>query len=346
MQGDFMAPRKKTSRKKSNARAKLAPPPMAAPSPAAPSGGKYVFAIILVLLAIAIFNHFHTKGGGGDSVKPFKVRQLLRVAGEDYPCGLFTAWGIAPVGKDQFVVSDVQHGRLLYFDFQGKFLRSVGRVGRKRALDLDEPSGMCFDSRGNVYVTDTWGGAIKGFDANGKEVLNLDLARLGGFYGPRGCGFDGKNFVVADTGSSRVGLVSLDGTLVGVWNAHGPGAGQFKNPLDAAADGKGNYFIADSGNNRLQWLDSKGKAKKIFDYPADADAVCLDSEGRLYVAVDGTGSCVKVYDSSGDCLGNLADQNGSEDAFRGVRGISVSPDNVLMIAAGTTATLFKLPSGS
>ncbi len=345
MHGGFMAARKKTNRRKSNVGAKFDPGPVAAPpAPPRSSGGKYLFAVILALVVIALYNHFRVKV---DTVKPYKVQQLLMVQGKDIPCGSFTAWGIAPVvGKDEFVISDAQHGRLLYFDFQGKFLRSVCKAGKSRgALELDEPSGMCYDSKGNVYVTDTWGGAIKGFDPKGNEILNLDLVRLGGFYSPRGCGFDGHNFVIADTGTSRIVLVSEDGTQMATWE-HGTGPGQFKNPGDAAADSKGNYFVADSGNHRLQWLDSKGKAKKIIKYNSIPIVVCVDKDGRVYVAMSDPGSCVKVYDPELNYLGDLADQKGSYEPFKGVMGIAISPDNVLMITLGDTVTLFKVPPAS
>ncbi len=339
-----MAPRKKTVQKKSTARAKSRSARRAGRSSRRNKGlGIILFAVVLLVAVIQISNYMN-----GETVKPYKVQQLLKVAGEDYPCGHFSAWGIAPiVGKDLFVISDAQFGRLLYFDLQGKYLRSVCKAGKGRGpLELDEPSGMCNDSMGNVYVTDTWGGAIKGFNANGDEILNLDLVSIGKFYSPRGCGFDGQHFVVADTGTSRVVLVSEDGSQVTAWDSHGSAPGQFNNPMDAAADGKGNYFIADSGNKRLQWLDSKGKAKKIFKYNVNPNAVCVDKAGRIYVALGAPGDCVKLYDSNGKYLGDLVDQKGSGEPFRGVMGIAVNPDNVLMITTSSTATLFKVPPAS
>ncbi len=340
-----MASRKKVVRKKSAVRTSYEPVPMAAPPAASPAGGgsnlvKFLIAAILIFLVYKAFNLFR-----GDSGKPFKVEHILTVSGDNNPSGFFNAWGIAPVaGQNWFVLCDQQNGRLLFFDFKGNFLRSVGKAAKKKGpMEFVEPSGMSSDSNGNIYVIDSWGAAIKGFDENGRQILDVDLDRVGGFYGPRGVAFDGRQFAVADTGSHRVVLVSKEGTLVKILGSSGKGPGKFESPSDIASDGKGNYFISDCGNKRLQWMDLDGNVKKLIKCYDNPNAVCVDKAGRVYLALGGNESCVKVYDPNGNYAGDLTDEKGSGDPFRGVRGIAVNSDNVLMISRGTTAALFKVP---
>jgi len=297
-----------------------------------------IFAVVVVAIVEAM-NLFH----GGDVVKDYKVQSLIRVVGEEKPCGHFTAWGVAPIGKNDFVVTDQENSRLLVFDREGNFIRSIGKKGTG-PKEFQEPSGLTSDNNGNAYVMDTWNGAIKGFNEKGDLVLTVDLTKFKNFYGPRGVGFDGKNFIVPDTGNHRVALISLDGNLVVSWGQSGKGPGEYKGPLAAASDGKGTYYVADTDNNRLQILDQDGKVIKIIKYEAAVTAVAVDKEGRVYVANNSDNGCVKVYTTKGNYLGDLRDEKGSGDPFRGVRWMSISADDTLMLTVGTTASLFKLPA--
>ena len=138
------------------------------------------------------------------------------------------------------MVVDQGSSRILVFDRQGNCLKSWGKVGNG-PKEFHEASGMTWDDRGNAYVMDTWNTAVKGFDENGKEVLDKTLD-TGNFYGPRGIAYDGHNFIVADTGGQRVAFVSMDGKVAGTWGTMGSDPGKFKGPLDVATDGERELF--------------------------------------------------------------------------------------------------------
>jgi WD40 repeat protein len=190
---------------------------------------------------------------------------------------------------------------------------------------------------------DTWNGAIKGFDENGKQKLNLDLTRFKNFYGPRGLSFDGRDFLVADTGSHRIALLTPEGTLDASWGSSGTGAGQFKGPIAAVGDGKGTYFVADSDNNRFQVLDKDGKSVKVVKLGGSVSGVAVDREGRFYVSSAADNGSIKVYDAKGSYLGDVTDMNGSADPFRGAHFITVTSQDVLMITIGATVAMFQVP---
>ena len=309
------------------------------------SQNKTVLRILIaaVVVIILVYGLRIIPGAGGDVRKDFKVQPLMRFTGEDKPCGHFTAWGIAPIGKDGFAVVDQENSRLLIFDKDGKFLRTVGKKGAG-AMEFQEPSGMAFDSKGHVYVMDTWNGAIKGFDEKGKMVQNLDLTKFKNFYGPRGVCFDGHDFLVADTGSHRVVVVSPQGDVTASWGGMGTSPGQFKGPLAMAGDGNGNYYVADTDNNRLQFLDHDGKNVKTIKFAAAVWGVAVDREGRVYASTLADNGAVKVYSPKGDYLGDLVDGNGSSDPFRGARWLSISQDDKLLLTIGSTAAIFQIPA--
>src|SRR5665213_1869374 len=304
--------------------------------------------VVLIVCVVESFNLFQSQ--------PLKVKvQLIsKVDGSENPCGPFTAWGIAPIGTDKFVIADNQHDRLIEFDRQGKFLTAWGKHGSE-VNNFHEPSGLVSDGKGNVYVADTWNSSIKGFDEKGKMILDFDLTKYPGFFGPRGIGFDGSNLVIADTGSHRVALIGLDGTMGPSWGHMGSNSGEYKNLQDVTSDGKGNYFVADTDNGRVQWLDKNGKVVEIIkDLPA-VRAVAVDNEGKLYVASDADGGTVKVYSLSANnslfssrtkLIGSLTDSSGSGSPFSGVRSMSIAPDGVLMLTIGNSAFLYKLTSAN
>lgn len=332
-----MASKKPNSKKAS----RPAPRKPEAASTMTGSGNKNILRLLIAAVVVACIYYGVGSFRGGSVPKEIKAQLVGQLSGEQNKSGHFTAWGIAPIGKDKFAVVDQEDDRILVFDRQGKFLKGWGKRGSKMA-EFQEPSGMTADNKRHIYVLDTWNGAIKGFDENGKPVTLINLGKLGGFYGPRGIGFDGQNFVVADTGGQRVALVSMDGNLMGSWGSIGNGSGQFKGPLDATSDGKGNYYVADSENNRIQVLDKDGKVQRIIKVGFSVVALAVDNEGRLYASTGDNGGCLKVYGPKGDYLGDLKGQDGSQP-FCGTRGMAVGPDDVLMMTVGGSVLLYQLP---
>jgi hypothetical protein len=48
------------------------------------------------------------------------------------------------------------------------------------------------------------------------------------------------------------------------WGDHGSGPGQFNTPHSIAADAKGNIYVADRGNRRIQVFDSDGNFQRMI----------------------------------------------------------------------------------
>jgi len=312
---------------------------VAAP-PASPGGNKWIVRGLLVLVAVFGIWYFFNSSNV-ETVKDYKVQTVLLIDGNNTKCGPINVWGVAPVGKDKIMVADHAHNRMLVFDRHGNCIKSWGKAGRG-PMEFSEPSGMTSDDKGNAYVMDTWNGVIKGFNESGKEILVLALPTSGSFYGPRGIAFDGDRFAVADTGSHRVALISKDGNVEASWGGQGKEPGKFKGLLDVAWKGSDGILVADSENNRVQWLDLDGKVKKVLRFKAGVPSVAVSKDGRFFVSTsNGTTSIIRAYDAKGEYLGDLKDEKGA--LIPGDSGLAVSADEVLMVSGGTQVSLYQLP---
>jgi NHL repeat len=74
--------------------------------------------------------------------------------------------------------------------------------------------------------------------------------------------------------NSRVAKIDKDGNWVKSWGEPGNGPGQFNVPHSIAVDAKGNIYVADRGNRRIQVFDSEGNVLRqiTIDVPVPVDA--------------------------------------------------------------------------
>ncbi len=118
---------------------------------------------------------------------------------------------------------------------------------------FNDPWGIAVDERGYVYVADTWNHRIQKFDPNGNFLSSW------GFF------------------------VNTEGKL------EQPGG--FWGPRAIAIDPKGNLYVADTGNKRIQKFSPEGlflgqwggfgTGQGLFDEPV---GIALDAQGNIYVA--------------------------------------------------------------
>jgi DNA-binding beta-propeller fold protein YncE len=110
-------------------------------------------------------------------------------------------------------------------DRRGNFLREWGRSGiAPRAFD--NPSAIVIDAKTELlYVVDTMNYRVQVFDRDGELAKKAP---------------DGR-------------------PLTNPFGRLGSGNGEFNTPKDLALDRKGNIYVVDAGNNRIQKFDPSGK---------------------------------------------------------------------------------------
>ena len=132
---------------------------------------------------------------------------------------------------------------------------------------------MAVDEKGNVYIADSGTNRVRKVSPGGTITTVAGMNRLG-FSGdggpatsarlnaPNGVAVDAKgNVYIGDTNNSRVRKVSRDGRITTFAGTNRPGfsgdrgpatSAQLSYPWGLAVDGKGNVYIADSGNDRVR----------------------------------------------------------------------------------------------
>lgn len=128
------------------------------------------------------------------------------------------------------------------------------------------PHGLTVDKQNNVWVTDVGLHQIFKFTHEGKLLMKLGTARIPGtdsthFNLPTDIAVadDGSFYVSDGYGNSRVLKFSPNGKYLFTWGSMGNKPGQFNLPHAIDLDVKGNVYVADRENSRIQEFDSNGE---------------------------------------------------------------------------------------
>ncbi len=182
--------------------------------------------------------------------------------------------------------------QLLEFAPDGKFIREIG----KNLYAWSFGHTVRVDRGDNIWVTDKGSDMVVKFNPQGRvlmvfgrkqEASDEDTAPLkhpkpplpaedGRFrqvtdvaFGPDGSAYISDGYI-----NSRVAKVDRNGKWVKSWGDRGVKPGEFNTPHSIAADAKGNVYVADRGNRRIQVFDGEGAFLREFtiDVPSAAKA--------------------------------------------------------------------------
>lgn len=168
---------------------------------------------------------------------------------------------------DPFPDSLISMSTVLMLDKEtGKILNSWG------ANYFIMPHGLTVDRDNNVWLTDVGLHQIFKFTHEGKLLMKLGVAKTPGndslhFNLPTDIAVapDGSFFVSDGYGNSRVVKFSAEGHFLFEWGKKGTKQSEFQTPHGIDLDAKGNVYVADRENNRIQVFDSSGKYLREWD---------------------------------------------------------------------------------
>ena len=182
--------------------------------------------------------------------------------------------------------------QLLEFDPTGKFVREIGR--NLYAWSFGHT--VRIDHGDNIWVTDKGSDMVVKFNPAGRVLMVFGRkqeasdeetgplehpkpplpAERGRFrqvtdvaFGP-----DGSTCISDGYINARVAKVDKNGRWLKSWGDRGSKPGEFNTPHSIATDAKGNVYVADRGNRRIQVFDGEGNFQREIriDVPYDAGA--------------------------------------------------------------------------
>ena len=163
-----------------------------------------------------------------------------------------------------------------------------GQLG-SRPGEFNSPEDIAFSADSQrLYVADTGNRRVQVLDRKGTVQGIWTGVGL-----PRGiAALDDGRVLVSDAEGSIIRVFAPNGTPQGAWGAPGRAAGELMTPLGLAEGADGLIYVADHGNQRVQWLGQDGKpagelrldnTKGPGGAPLD---VALGENNQLFVAVD------------------------------------------------------------
>jgi hypothetical protein len=180
--------------------------------------------------------------------------------------------------------------QLFEFGPDGTFLREIGQSLYGFAF----AHAVRVDRDGNIWTIDEGTNMIVKFNPAGRVLMTLGRReeaaepvppeppgspppkpQWGGFNRPTDIAWDlsGNVFIADGYNNSRVVKVDKNGRWVKTWGDRGTGPGQFHTLHSIANDAKGNIYVADRSNRRIQVFDPDGTFLRQFtiDVPFDKE---------------------------------------------------------------------------
>lgn len=158
-----------------------------------------------------------------------------------------------------------------------------------KMIDFSSPRGIGIAPDGLLLLIQSKNYVIVAINEEG--VVSKRIRYQGGSY-PKGiCITPDNNIVAVSEHSPHIAMYTLSCTLVSrSGNGHGNGPLQFIRPQDVAASTSGHVYVCDTGNHRIQVLNSdltfyykfgkKGSRPGQFLYPC---GIAIDSQDTIYV---------------------------------------------------------------
>jgi DNA-binding beta-propeller fold protein YncE len=281
--------------------------------------------------------------------------------------------GVATNSKGHvFIYTRSQDTRLFEFDQTGKFLREIGQG----LYGFQFAHAVRVDPQDNIWAVDEGTNMIIKFNPQGKVMMVLGrrpeavegvlvTPGFGGpvpppepyvFNRPTDVAWDaaGDIFVSDGYGNSRVVKYDKNGRFISSVGTRGSEPGQLNLPHTMATDAKGNVYVGDRSNSRVQVFDNDLKFKAIYDQVGAPWALCITPGPHQYLYVSNsypdsnnaelaavTGEIYKM-ELDGTILGKFGKAGKQVGEFSTVHELDCHSENELMTAEITMWRVQKI----
>jgi uncharacterized protein (TIGR03663 family) len=169
--------------------------------------------------------------------------------------GFWAPKDVAVDSRGDIYVTDTGYHRIQKFSEEGKFLLSWGGKGEAIPGLFSEPVGLFVDAADTVWVADTGNHRIQHFTNDGKYLGSFATYGWEHIYAEPYLAIDPKGRIwVSDSTGNRLELFTQEGAFVQYAGTRGTGPGSFDRPTGICFDRRGNLYVSDTGNNRVDKL--------------------------------------------------------------------------------------------
>jgi sugar lactone lactonase YvrE len=214
-------------------------------------------------------------------------------------------------------VTDWVYDRVEEFNEKGEYINQFGSEGSGNG-QLSRPYAIDVDANGNAWVADTHNDRVEEFNTKGEYVLQFGAKGTGSnqfeFAYPVGLAISAKEvwrgkLWVTDSGENRIEQWSIPGptpTYVSSFGSEGTGNGQFDHPGDVGVDSKGNLWVLDTDNDRVEEFNEKDEYQKSFGSKGttaghfeEPEALAVDAKNNIWV-LDTGNDRVEEFNEKGE----------------------------------------------
>lgn len=222
------------------------------------------------------------------------------------------------------LIADAENGRIRRISASGMITTIAGNGsfafggdgGPALNASMYAPSAVVMDVSGNLFIVDSnnhrirevllngnittvAGNGTLGYSGDGGPAVDAQLAT------PWGIAVDAaENVYFADPQENRIRKITADGTISTFAGTGMPGySGDGGPAVDAqlyapygsiVADGRGNVYITDSGNERIRKISAKGTITTVAAGLYVPNGIAVDPSGNIFIANTGTNTILKA----------------------------------------------------
>ncbi len=307
---------------------------------------------------------------------------------------LWFAAGVAVDAAGNIVIADSFNNRVRRVDAASGKIETVVGTGQQgfsgdgdlaTEAQLNSPSGVAIDDKGNIIIADSFNNRIRIVDARtgiistvagtGEQGFSGDdgLAVRAQLSGPTGLamGADGTLFI-ADSGNHRIRkldraqqiIVTIAGS--GIAGETGDGGlavqAELNDPSGVAVDGNGHLLIADTMNNRVRRVDAAsgimstvaGTGEEGFDGDGagatlarlmQPSGIAVDADGSVYLS-DTFNNRIRRIDGASGIITTVAGTDLRGHSINGMVAVTAPLNNPMGLTRDPSGNLLVADSGN
>lgn len=255
--------------------------------------------------------------------------------GSDAASALKKPIGVHTDTNGKIFITDTAGADVFVFDPANKKATTLGEMGAKLFY---KPIGVASDTTGKIFISDSQTDKVVVLDQNAKVIttLNPDIP----FKQPTGLAVDSerKRLYITDTHTHDIRVFDTETfKQVKIIGKRGKEDGEFNFPSNVTVDNKGNLYVVDTMNGRVEIFDVDGKFIRAFGQFGDSPGmfarpkgIAVDSEGHIYV-VDAAFNNVQIFDEEGNILLAFASYGSDRGQMILPAGISIDKDDFIYV---------------